>query len=78
LLEVYPELCQIVRRGDLLARLTDVFGEVIREYRAPEDGVVIGKSVNPSGPVGSRIVHLGHLAAAERFAPREPELDAAE
>lgn len=78
LLEVYPELCQIVQRGDLLARLTDVFGEVIREYRAPEDGVVIGKSVNPSGPVGSRIVHLGHLAAAERFAPREAELDAAE
>ncbi|MEZ4249541.1 MAG: succinylglutamate desuccinylase/aspartoacylase family protein [Polyangiales bacterium] len=78
LLEVYPELCQHVQRGDLIARLTDVFGEVLREYRAPEDGVVIGKSVNPAGPVGSRILHLGHPAAPDRFVPREDDPSASE
>ncbi|MBX3251941.1 MAG: succinylglutamate desuccinylase/aspartoacylase family protein [Myxococcales bacterium] len=67
LLEVYPELCQSVQRGDLLGRLTDVFGEVVREYRATEDGVIIGKSVNPAGPVGARIAHVGHIAEAGRF-----------
>ena len=29
LLEVYPELTDLVRKGDMLARLTDVFGEVV-------------------------------------------------
>lgn len=67
LLEVFPELCQNVRRGDLLGRLTDVFGEVIREYRATEDGVIIGKSVNPAGPGGARVAHVGHIADAGRF-----------
>ncbi|HJK90523.1 MAG TPA: succinylglutamate desuccinylase/aspartoacylase family protein [Polyangiaceae bacterium LLY-WYZ-15_(1-7)] len=67
LLEVYPELTDLVRKGDMLARLTDVFGEVVREYRVPEDAVVIGKSVNPAGATGARIAHLGRVAEPGRF-----------
>lgn len=59
LLEVYPEVTQRLRKGDLVARLTDVFGRVIRDYRAPADGVVVGKSTNPSATTGARILHLG-------------------
>jgi hypothetical protein len=36
-----------------------VFGDVLCEYVAPEDGVVIGKSVNPVNQTGGRILHLG-------------------
>jgi predicted deacylase len=62
LLEVYPELGRRVAAGELIARLRNPFGEIIHEYFAPEDGVVIGKSSNPAGTNGARILHLGVLA----------------
>ena len=45
--------------GDRVARLTNVFGDLTREYRAMSDGVVIGKSTNPVAQTGARIIHLG-------------------
>ena len=59
LLTVLPNLVETVNKGDLVARQTDIFGEVIREYTAPEDGIVIGKNTNPIGETGARILHLG-------------------
>ena len=58
-LTVYPELAARVRKGELVARVHDIFGERIAEYRAPEDGIVIGRSTHPVNQTGSRIVHLG-------------------
>lgn len=65
LLEVLPKLAQRISEGEVVARLTNVFGDVIREYRATSDGIVIGKSTNPVGPAGARILHLGELAQPE-------------
>ena len=59
LLEVFPNVTEVINARQLLARLTDAFGRTLREYYAPEDGVVIGKSENPVGQSGARIVHLG-------------------
>ncbi|MFT5646502.1 MAG: putative deacylase [Aureispira sp.] len=59
LLRVHVDLMQAVKEGDLLASMRDVFGNLIKEYFAPEDGVVIGKSVNPVNQTGGRILHLG-------------------
>lgn len=59
LLEVFPNVRDNVAKDQVIGRVTNVFGEVIREYRAPEDGVVIGKSVDPVGQTGARILHLG-------------------
>jgi predicted deacylase len=59
LLEVFPQLGQHLARGERIARLTDVFGDVLCEYAAPEEGVVIGKSINPVNQTGGRILHLG-------------------
>lgn len=59
LLEVFPELAERVRAGQPLARVTDAWGDVRRVYHAPEDAIVIGKSTNPVGDTGARIVHLG-------------------
>jgi hypothetical protein len=58
-LEVYPGLAARVREGELVARVRNIFGEVIADYRAPEDGIVIGRSTHPVNQTGSRILHLG-------------------
>jgi uncharacterized protein len=65
LLEVLPRPTDHVRQGERVAVLRNAFGDVIREYHAPEDGIVIGKSVNPVGQTGARILHLGAVAPKE-------------
>ena len=60
LLEVLPDVAVRVTRGETVARLRDAFGDIFSSFVAPHDGVVIGKSNNPVGPTGSRILHLGH------------------
>lgn len=65
LLEVLPDVATRVEEGQPIAVLRNAFGDIIREYQAPRTGVVIGKSVNPVGPTGSRILHLGREMAAE-------------
>ena len=74
ILEVIPDVATRVVEGERIARVRDAFGDVIREYHAPHDGVVIGKSVNPISPTGSRILHIGvemDDARAEALVPPE-------
>lgn len=59
LLTIPVNLTDRVKKGDLIASLRDVFGNLTREYFAPEDGIVIGKSVSPVNQSGGRILHLG-------------------
>ena len=61
LLEVPVELKQLLLKGDRIGILRNPFGDIIREYFAPEPGIVIGKSSNPSNGNGGRIIHLGVL-----------------
>lgn len=65
LLEVFPRVTDRLEKGEVIARLTNIFGDVVREYHAPEAGVVIGKSVNPVAQTGARILHLGIEADSE-------------
>jgi predicted deacylase len=62
LLEVMPSATATVDKGEVVARLRTAYGDVVREYAAPASGVVIGKSVNPVGQTGARILHLGIVA----------------
>ncbi len=62
LLEVPPRPTEHLSRGEQVAVLRNAFGDVIREYKAPEDGIVVGKNVNPVGQTGARIIHLGVVA----------------
>jgi uncharacterized protein len=61
LLNVHVDLKDIVEKGQHIASLRDAFGNEIKKYLAPERGIVIGKSVNPVSPTGSRILHLGRI-----------------
>lgn len=70
LLEVYPALTAPVHRGEVIARLTDLFGRVTAEYTAPEDGIVVGRSTNPVAQTGARILHLGVVGDPDAGTPR--------
>lgn len=59
LLQVHVELLERVTTGQLIATLRDVFGDIKEKYYAPENGVVIGKSISPVNQSGGRILHLG-------------------
>ncbi len=59
ILTVLPRVHEYVTRGQLIAEVRTIFGKTIRRYHAPDDGIVIGKSVNPVNQTGSRILHLG-------------------
>jgi predicted deacylase len=58
-LEVFPKLASKVLKGDLIAAVRNIYGEVVEQIYAPEDGVVVGKSTNPVCHTGSRVLHLG-------------------
>jgi len=59
ILEVKPEVTQLIKKGELIATVKNIFGELLYEYTAPEDGIVIGKHVHPINQTGGRILHLG-------------------
>ena len=61
LLRVLPNVTDFVKKGQIVATLSNIFGDLIKEYHAPEDGIVIGKEVNPINQTGGRILHLGIL-----------------
>jgi len=61
LLAVHPKVTELVKKGDLIATVRNIFGDVVKEYFAPEDGIIIGKSVSPINQTGARILHLGIL-----------------
>lgn len=77
LLTVMPEVTDFVGEGDLIARQRDVFGDLVRQYHAPFAGVVIGRSTNPVGQTGSRIVHIGNVVDSLSL-PRGEEAETAE
>lgn len=58
-LTVHPQVTDLVQKGERIATLRNIFGEIVQTYKAPQDGIVIGKSVNPIVQSGGRILHLG-------------------
>lgn len=60
-LEVPVALKQRLKKGDTIGILRNPFGDIIKTYTCPEDGIVIGKSSNPVNMSGGRIIHLGIL-----------------
>lgn len=61
IMTVKPKVTDLVEKGEVIAIIRNIFGQVVKEYLAPEDGIVIGKSVNPINQTGGRILHLGIL-----------------
>jgi hypothetical protein len=61
ILTLFTKLCETVKKGQRIARITNIFGEKVVDINAKFDGIVIGQSTYPVCEEGSRIVHLGRL-----------------
>jgi len=59
ILTVRPNLAEFLEKGQRIATVRNIFGDLVKTYEAPESGIVIGKSVNPVNHSGGRILHLG-------------------
>ncbi len=60
-LDIKVNLNQKLQKDETIALLRNPFGELIATYKAPEAGIVVGKSTNPVNKSGGRIIHLGIL-----------------
>eukprot|EP01094_Clydonella_sp_ATCC50884_P011192 TRINITY_DN20_c0_g1_i1.p2 TRINITY_DN20_c0_g1~~TRINITY_DN20_c0_g1_i1.p2 ORF type:complete len:394 (-),score=131.17 TRINITY_DN20_c0_g1_i1:191-1372(-) len=59
-LEVFPNVNSYVREGELIARVKNIFGNVVEEVYAPVGGgVTVGRSSNPVAYTGDRVIHIG-------------------
>ena len=56
---MFPALSALVKKGEIVARISDPWGRTVATYAAPEDGIIVGKSTNPAAHTGARIIHLG-------------------
>ncbi|MFT4624084.1 MAG: putative deacylase [Myxococcota bacterium] len=63
LLTVHPAVADDVSEGQCIAELVDAFGDPVASYTAPNDGIVIGRAVDPVAATGARVIHLGMRAA---------------
>jgi predicted deacylase len=63
LLLVYPDVSDTVKKGELIGQVLDLFGNVVSNYHAQTDGVVIGKALDPVVRPGDRFIHIGHIPA---------------
>jgi predicted deacylase len=59
IVEVLPSLADTIKKGQLIAKVYDVFGQVREQIYSNRHGVVIGKNVLPNCDAGTRILHIG-------------------
>lgn len=63
IVDVLPNLADFVQKNQVIAKIYNVFGEVKEEMKADSDGIVIGKNTSPNCDAGTKILHLGMVAA---------------
>jgi predicted deacylase len=52
-------LGEFVRKGELLAQISDPYGQVVVAVKATSNGHVIGVNNNPVVNVGDALIHVG-------------------
>jgi hypothetical protein len=63
LLRIFKADGEFVRRDDLLATVSDPFGEEEQDVVAPFGGVIVGRAVMPVVNEGDAIFHLGRVSS---------------
>ncbi|KAI8838367.1 hypothetical protein BC829DRAFT_428311 [Chytridium lagenaria] len=56
---IYTKTGGVLEEGDLIARIKNIFGNIVDEIYCPSHGVTIGRSSNPVAMAGDRVLHLG-------------------
>ncbi|TCO72910.1 succinylglutamate desuccinylase/aspartoacylase family protein [Rhodovulum euryhalinum] len=70
LLRTYRSEGEVVDKGDVLAVVSDPFGEVEAEIRAPEHGIILGRAVLPVVNEGNAVFHLAAITPSDRAGDR--------
>jgi len=65
LLRMFRSEGDVVQPGDLLAMVSDPFGEVETEIVAPEKGVIVGRAIMPIVNEGDALFHLAAIGSAD-------------
>lgn len=65
LVRVFKGEGEVVAEGDVLAIVSDPFGEVTADVTAPAPGIVVGRIVLPIVNEGDALFHLAEIAAAD-------------
>lgn len=63
LLRIYRAEGDVVTKGDVLAAVSDPFGEEEREITAPFSGIIVGRAVMPIVNEGDALFHLARVAS---------------
>ena len=61
LLRTFRDTGEVVEKGDVLAAISDPFGHVEVELKAPHGGILIGRAILPVVNEGDAIFHLAEL-----------------
>ena len=61
LLRIFKSDGALVRTGDLLAAVSDPFGEKEKEILAPFSGIIVGRAVMPIVNEGDAVFHIGRV-----------------
>ena len=59
ILTVKPPVAAWVKRGEVVAEIHSVWGDIVDSVCAEVDAIVVGKSTNPVCNSGDRLLHLG-------------------
>lgn len=70
LLRTYRSEGDVVEKGDVLAVVSDPFGEVEAAIEAPEAGIIIGRAVLPVVNEGNAVFNLAAITPADRAEDR--------
>ncbi len=66
LLRTFRSDGEVVHAGDLLASVSDPFGELEESVIAPFDGIIVGRALMPIVNEGDAIFHLARVKSMER------------
>jgi predicted deacylase len=59
LLTVYPPINTWVKKGQVYGVVHDIFGNVIKEYKAVKTSIIVGKATSPVNQTGDRMILFG-------------------
>ncbi len=59
ILTVKPPVAAWVKKGEVVAVVHSVWGDLVESVMAETDAIVVGKSTNPVCNTGDRVLHLG-------------------
>ena len=55
-----------VKKGEVIGRVSGIFGDDAMEFRAPIDGIIIGHATLPVVHQGDALFHIAAIAHPER------------